>query len=115
MQFSVGKCSIMSAGRTNSVYNYCLNDTSLSRSMCWRDLGVLVNCDLRPRALCVQARSRANRVVGFISRSVSKRNVEVILKLYFALMRPRLDYAVHIWSLDYKMDINMLESVYRKG
>ena len=104
----------MSVSRTNPAHSFCLNDTPLRRSRCERDLGVLVSSDLRPRAQCVQARNRANRVLGFISRSVSNRSPEVILKLYLALVRPHLDYAVQFWSPFYRMDIKMLESVQRR-
>ena len=114
MEFNVGKCSILSVGRSNPSHNYCLNDTLISRSGCDRDLGVLVSSDLRPRAQCIQARNRANRVLGFISRSVSNRSAEVFLKLYLALVRPHLDYAVQFWSPYYRMDIKMLESVQRR-
>ncbi len=70
MEFSVGKRSFMSVGRTNPAHNSCLNDTSLSRSRCERDLGVIVSADLRPREQCLQARNRAYRVLGFVCRSL---------------------------------------------
>ena len=114
MEFNIGKCSVMSAGRNNPLHNYSLNDTPLGRSNCERDLGVRVSSDLRSRNQCLQAKNRANRVLGFISRSVSNRSAEVILKLYLALVRPHLDYAVQFWSPCYRMDINMLESVQRR-
>ncbi len=60
----------------------------------WTEVGVLVSSDLRPRNQCMQAKSRANRVLGFITRSVSNRSADVMLKLYLALVRPHLDYAV---------------------
>ena len=53
-------------------------------------------------------------MLGFISRSVSNRTADVILKLYLALVRPHMDYAVQFWSPYYRMDINMLESVQRR-
>ena len=114
MEFNVGKCSILSVGRNNPSHNYHLNNTPISRSGCERDLGFLVSSDLHPRAQCTQARNRANRVLGFISRSVSNRSAEVFLKLYLALVRPHLDYAVQFWSPYYRMDIKMLESVQRR-
>ena len=60
------------------------------------------------------ARNRANRVLGFIARSVKSRSTKVILKLYLALVRPHLDYAAQFWSPYYRMDIGLLESVQRR-
>ena len=70
-------------------------------------MGVQVSLDLR-------SRYQANRVLGFIARSIKSRSGEVILKLYFVLVRPHLDYAVQFWSLYYRMDIGLLESVQRR-
>ncbi len=81
VEFNVGMCSILSVGRNNPSRNYSLNGTPLSRSGCERDLSVMVSADLRLRTQCIQARIRANRVVGFISRSVSNKFAEVIHKL----------------------------------
>ena len=78
------------------------------------DLDVQVSSDLRPRKQCIEARNRANRLLGFIARSIKSRSAEVILKLYLALVRPYLHYAVQFWSPYYRMDIILLESVQRR-
>ena len=114
MQFNVNKCSIMSIGRGNWQVDYTLNDTALGRTESARDLGVQVSRDLRPREQCIIARNRANKILGFIGRSVTNRSSEVILKLYLALVRPHLDYAVQFWSPYYRKDIESLEAVQRR-
>ena len=70
--------------------------------------------NLRPRKQCISARNRANRVLGFIGRSVCNRSAKVFLRLYLTLVRPHLDYAVQFWALFFKMDIFKLETVHRK-
>ena len=92
---------------------YNISKVILNISECERDLGVQVSSDLRPRKQCIEARNRANRLLGFITRSIKSRSGEVILKLYLALLRPHLDYAVQFWSPYYRMDIGLLE--YREG
>ena len=73
-----------------------------------RDLDVQVSSDLRPRKQCIEAKSRFNRVLGFITRSIKSRSAEVILKLYLALVRHHLDYAIQFWS-PYGMDIGLVQ------
>ena len=114
MKFNTSKCSVLNIGRTNTYNVYSLNNINLEKSTCERDLGVLVSPDLRPRKQCVNVRNKANRVLGFISRSVSNKSAEVLLQLYLALVRPHLDYAVQFWCPYYRMDINSLESVQRR-
>ena len=70
--------------------------------------------DLRPRKQCISGRNRANRVLGFITRSVSNRSIDGILILYLTLIRPHLDYAVQFWFAYYIMDIDKLEAVQRR-
>ncbi len=86
MESNVGTCSILSVGRNNPSHNYSLNGTPLSTSDCERDLRVLASADPRHRAQCTQGRYCTNRVLGFISRSVSNTSADVILKLYLDLI-----------------------------
>ena len=114
MNFNIGKCSVLHIGRNNTSNSYTLNGEGLSKLDSARDLGVIVSYDLRPREQCINARNKANRVLGFIARSVTNKTAEVILRLYLALVRPHLDYAVQFWSPYYRMDINRLESIQRR-
>ena len=75
---------------------------------------MLVSQDLTPREQCIIARNRANRVLGFITRSISNRSSDVILKLYLSLVRPHLDYLLQFLSPYYRTDINKLEAVQRR-
>ena len=75
---------------------------------------VIISQDLWPREQCISAKNKANRILEFISRTVTNRTSEVILRLYLALVRPHLDYAVKFWSPYYRMDINRLEGIQRR-
>ena len=114
MEFNTNKCSILHIGRHNTEKGYTLNGTLLRKLNSERDLGVIISQDLRPREQCISARNKANRILGFISRTVTNRTSEVILRLYLALVRPHLDYAVQFWSPYYRMDIDRLESIQRR-
>ena len=106
MDFNIDKCKVMNIGRENTQNRYNINSIMLNRSECERDLDVQVTSDLRPRKQCIEARNRANRLLGFITISIKSRSAEVILKLYLALVRPHLDYAVQFWSKYYRMDVS---------
>ena len=98
MDFNIDKCQGMNIGRENPQNKYNINRVMLNRSECERNLGFQVTSDLCPRKQCIEARNRANRLLGFITKSIKSRSAEVILKLYLALVRPHLDYAVQFWS-----------------
>ena len=73
MSFNAEKCKVLRIGRPNLDEKYKLNNTELDNSVCEKDLGVLVSSDLKPSNHCRYARNKANRILVFISRSVSNR------------------------------------------
>ena len=111
MEFNHDNYRVMIVGRENPHNRYNISNMTLNRSECETDLSVQVNSDLRPNRQCsIEARNRANRLLGFIARSVKSISAEVILKLYLALVRSHLDCVVQFCSPYYRMDIGLLVS-----
>jgi len=53
-------------------------------------LGIILSKDLKVAAKCNEAYTKANRVLGLISRTIKYRNVESLTSLYKSLVRPHL-------------------------
>ena len=112
MEFNIDKCKVMKVGRNTNRETYNLEGQDISEGNQEKDLGVIVTGDLKSKQQCIAACNKANRMLGFINRSVHFRNQEVILKLYLSLVRPHLDYGVQFWCPHYRMDIDRLEKVH---
>ena len=115
MQFNENKCSVLHIGSNNPKFNYSMNGVWLESSDVEKDLGVFVDNRLKFSKQCLDARNKANRMLGFISRNVAHRSKEVIKTLYNAYVRPHLEYCVQAWSPHYQKDLTMLEKVQRRA
>ena len=81
---------VLHLGIKNVKYKYKMGDTWLDSSVCEKDLGVLVDNKLNMSQQCDMAAKKANSILDCIARSIESRAREVIMPLYFALVRPHL-------------------------
>ena len=80
-----------------------------------RDLGVIVQSNLKVDMQCNRAACEANRRLGMIKRNFRIKSRSVMLLLYKSIVRPHLDYCVQAWRLHYRKDIDKLEKVQRRA
>lgn len=53
---------------------------------------------------------KPNHILGCIKHSTEIQSEELILPLHLALQQPHLDYCMQIWSLQFKKNVQVLES-----
>ena len=108
MLFNVEKCKVMHIGYNNKKVKYEMVDKE-------KDLGVIMQNDLKWNSQCTKAVKTANRVLGMIRRSFSYLNKDIALHLYKTLVRPHLEYCVQAWRPHLKKDIELMEGVQRRA
>jgi hypothetical protein len=86
MLFNVDKCKVMHFGYNNSKRTYEMNGKDLEEISEERDLGVIVQQDLKWNKQCLKSVSTANRILGMIKRSFCYLSKDVVLKLYKSLV-----------------------------
>ena len=115
MLFNVDKCKVMHIGHGNMRERYEMNGKNLNEVTEEKDLGVIMQNDLKCNKQCIYAVNKANRTLGMIKRTFSNFDSEVVLQLYKALVRPHLEYCIQVWRPYLKKDIELLEKVQRRA
>ena len=114
MEFNVDKCKVMHVGENNVKASYRIGNKELSVIEKEKDLGVVVQDNLKAEGQVEQAVLKANRVLGMVNRSFVNKDREVIVRIYKALIRPHLEYGVQAWRPYLEKDKLKLEKVQRR-
>ena len=110
MLFNLEKCKAMHFGKHNIKADYIMGGKTLQVVKDEKDLGVIIQYDLKVSQQCTKAVNTANKVLGMIFRAFTYKK-GVILKLYNSLVRPHLEYCIQAWRPYLQKDINLLEKV----
>ena len=115
MAFNVSKCKIMHLGYGNNKYEYNLGGETLTETTEEKDLGVLIDNNLKFSRHIRGIVSKANRMIGLIKISFECVDSEMFLNLYNSLVRPLLEYCVQACSPHLEKYITLLENVQRRA
>ena len=115
MAFNTAKCKVMHVGRHNPRHQYTMGGSNLETTTAERDIGVIVNSELKPSDQCAKAAKTANAVLGQISRAFHYRDRWTFVRLYKLYVRPHLEFAAPAWSPWTAADTECLEKVQRRA
>ena len=115
MQFNVPKCKIMHVGKNNPAYEYTMKDEKMTVVEEEKDIGILIQKNLKPSKQCKKASDIAAAVLTQLTRNFHYRDKNTFKKLYVQYVRPHLEFAAPAWSPWLQEDKNRLEKVQRKA
>ena len=114
MLFNKDKCKVMHIGLNNPQIEYTMDGLKLEEINEERDLGIIMQNDLKCTKQCAKAVNTANKLLGMIKRNFSNLNQQIVLSLYKTLVRPHLEYCIQAWCPHLQKDIELLEKVQRR-
>ena len=91
LTFNVENCHTIHLRKHNKHHKNFLQHRFLSAVSDEKDLGVIVDHQLKFSSHAKSVSSSANKSLGIIKRTTSSRNPRAFMKLYKALVRPRLE------------------------
>ena len=115
LPFNVDKCKILHIGRNNEQHSYTMEGKKLEKVKEEKDLGVLIDDELKFHKQTALAVKKGNAVLGLIKKSFIHLDCESLPTLYNSLVRPHLEYGNVIWGPFYKEDIKALERVQKRA
>jgi hypothetical protein len=115
MCFNVDKCKIIHTGAKNRQFEYTINGKNLEAVKNERDLGVIIQSNLKPSMHCAEIARKANGVLGRLLRSFHYRDRHIYIQLYKQYVRCHLEYCSPAWSPWQQKDIDVLERVQRRA
>ena len=80
-----------------------------------KDLGVVVDSQLKFEEHITRIVKKANSVMGMIRRSFLYLDKDMFKKLFIAMVRPQLEYGAIIWNPYLKKQITLIENIQRRA
>ncbi len=114
LRIAFEKSLVLHLGFCNPRTQYFAGQTEIQSVNSIRDLGVIIQHDLKFHEHCAKVVRSSSIMANLIFRTFYNRNPNFLLKMFKTFVRPRLEYATQVWSPGYKMDIDLVESVQRK-
>ena len=95
MQFNVKKCEVVHFGKDILGFTYSMEGHCLENVDCEKDLAVVMSKDLKVTRQCQESYSKANGMLGLISRTVKYKNEEMLMNLYKSMVCSTLEILQH--------------------
>ena len=109
------KCAVMHMGKNNPRVEYELNKIQLKPTKNEKDLGVIIQSDLKINKQINECVKKANSSLRRIKQNFNYLDATSLTILYKTYVRPHLEYCVQAWSPFLQKDIIKLENVQKKA
>jgi hypothetical protein len=115
MEFNINKCKVLEFGSSKKriTHTYKLGNVNLCKERQEKDLGVIVQDNLTPEKHINKITGAAYNQLMTIRTAFVHMDEDMMKKIFVTMIRPKLEYAVVIWSPHKKKDIRKIERIQR--
>ena len=113
--FNLDKCHMLPLGFNNKKHLYDINGDIVKTVVEEKDLGIIIDEKLNFHKHILTATKKANSILGCIRRAIKYKDREMIIPLYIAHVRSRLEYGSVIWNPYLTQDKKRIEYVQRRA
>ena len=112
---NVAKCKVLHAGRTNRRKGYMMEGKIIEKVQEEKDLGVVVHRVVNGSRQVAEAVKKANCALALIRRTIGNTEIDTVVPMDKATVRPHLEYCIQSWASYLKKDTNALEQVQHRA
>ena len=94
---------------------YYLNGTVIDSTDSYKDLGIILDHQLKFHQHSTEVTVKANWLLGLIRKSFDHLDSEMLTKLFTAFVRPTLEYSNVVWGPFFVLDQRKVEKVQRRA
>ena len=113
MPFNENKCKSLHLGKANIKTQYSMGGIPISQVEQEKDLGVIIDSQLKFHNHTSAAINKATRILAMIKKSFILLDNTTLALLYKSMVRPHLEYGNVIWGPHYSLDQQAVEKVQR--
>ena len=114
LRFHPDKCHVLTLGKVENIrhtFRYTISKQELEHVFEEKDLGILIDNNLRFEEHISSKVHKANAIVGLIRRTFNFLDCKLFKQLYTTFVRPHLEYGQAVWSPFLKKQVDMTENV----
>ena len=114
LRFHPDKCHVLTLGRLENIrhtFRYTISNQELEHVFEEKDLGIVIDSNLRFEEHISSKVHKANAIVGLIRRTFTFLDCKLFKQLYTTFVRPHLEYGQVVWSPFLKKQVDMIENV----
>ena len=80
-----------------------------------RDSGIIIHQNGKTSAQCTIAANKDNQALSMIRRNIEWKNEEVCVRMYKALVKPKIEYCAQTWSPNLEKNKLLIEKIQRRA
>ena len=115
MPFNQDKCKVLHIGHSNPTSQYSMGASPIGCTEVEKDLGVLVDTELKFRQQAAAVVAKATQLLSVIRRSFAQIDKYTLPLLYKSLVRPHLEFGNLAWGPFNRTDQKLIERVQRRA
>jgi len=107
------KCQVLHLGSSNKKFSYNLDNSPIPPTHQSRDLGVIIDSNLKFHSQALAASAKARKVGNYLLKYLNFVNCSTLKILINSFIRPHLEYCIQAWRPFYHKSFAVLERTFR--